>query len=138
MKNAQFMAERFMDEGPEIDLLLSSTANRAQSTMRYYQDQLAIPDTMVSLERKIYGAGVRDMMQILENIDDKHDTVMIFGHNPTFSDLSSYLDANFNDYLVTCARVKVELDIDSWKEIHSNCGKVKEHVFPKQFPEMRE
>ena len=137
-KNAGFMAEKFKDENIAIDFLLSSTATRAQDTMRYYQSHLGLFEEHTQLERRIYGAGVREMVSVIEDITDDYDTVMIFGHNPTFTDLCSHLDHHFYDDLVTCSRVKVELDIDSWKEIHENCGRVKEHIYPKQFPEMRE
>ena len=132
-KDAPFMARQFANEKPSIDLLLSSTAERAKTTMEYYKKALGSNEEAVRLERKLYHADVSSIMIILEELDDDLDTVMIFGHNPTFSELCHYLDNSFRDYLATCARVKIELDIAEWIEIHRNCGRCIEHIYPKKF-----
>jgi len=132
-KDAPKMAKLFALSGPHIDLLLSSTALRARSTMHFYEEALSLPKERIALDQGIYHGNVDSLMDILEELPDNADHVMIFGHNPTFTDLCQHLDHSFTGYLCTSARVKLELDIDSWKEICSGCGSCAEHVFPKMY-----
>jgi phosphohistidine phosphatase len=134
-RDAPYMASFCKSENIALDLLLSSTANRAQSTMRFYQKALEFPESKVVLDQHIYHSDVKTMMTVLSELNDDIENVMIFGHNPTFTDLCHHLDGGFRDYLVTCTRVKIDLEIDAWKEIYGDCGIVMEHIYPKKIQE---
>ena len=131
-RDAPYMASFCKRENIELDLLLSSTANRAESTMRHYQKALEFPESKITLDQRIYHSDVKTLMTILSELSDDVENVMIFGHNPTFTDLCHHLDGGFRDYLATCSRVKIDLEIDSWKEIYGDCGIVMEHIYPKK------
>ena len=129
------MADKFARE-EDVDLIISSPAVRARSTAKYFAEALNIPKERVILDERIYGASVRDMLSIINGIDDMFDSVILFGHNPTFSSLASYLDHNFRDYMVTCARVKIEFDAGLWEQISEDTGQAIYHDYPRKYPEM--
>lgn len=133
--NAKFMAKRFASE-EEIDLIISSPAERAKLTAIEFQNACSIPVDRFIFNEDIYGASVSAMVKITNAISDDHSSIMLFGHNPTFTELASFFDHNFNDHIVTCARVKVEFELDSWKMVGENLGRVIDHDFPRKYVEM--
>lgn len=133
--NAAFMAERFARQVDAVQLV-SSPAVRAISTARYFARALGILEQDIDQREIIYGAGVREMMALVQGLDDAHEAVMLFGHNPTFSDLAHHLDQGFHDHMVTCARVKIEFEVDAWQHIAADSGTVIYHDYPRKYPEM--
>ena len=133
--NGRFMADKFSEE-EEVDLIISSPAVRARTTAKYFAEAAQIPKERVILDERIYGASVREMLKIINGIDNMYDSVILFGHNPTFSSLASFLDHNFRDYMVTCARVKIVFNVGLWEEISEDSGEVAYHDYPRKYPEM--
>jgi phosphohistidine phosphatase len=131
--NAGFMAERFAEDA-QIDIIISSPAIRALSTAEAFAEALGID--RIQAESSIYGAGIREMVHIINSIPNQFESALIFGHNPTFTNLAHHLDHNFNDHLVTCARVKFEFEVDDWGMIGSDSGIAVSHHYPRMYPEM--
>ncbi len=134
--NAEFMAKRFANEC-EVDKYITSPAVRAKRTARQFLKAAGGIDSDLFINERIYGAAVRDMIQIIDSLDDNWNSVILFGHNPTFSALANYLDNDFQEHLVTCARVKMEFDVDSWSEVSANTGRTIYLDFPKRYSEMK-
>lgn len=133
--NAPFMAERFA-ESYSVDAIVSSSAARALETANAFAQALGWNEDSIHIEPAIYGAGIREMMDIIQSLDSYWDSVILFGHNPTFSSLAHHLDHGFNDYLVTCARASLTFELDDWDAVIRDSGRVTEYVYPRQYPEM--
>jgi len=133
--NAPFMAERFAESHP-VDAIISSSATRALETAIAFSKAMGWKKDRVIIEPAIYGAGIREMMDLILSLDTSWESVIFFGHNPTFSSLANHLDHSFNDYLVTCARASLTFDVDEWSSVFRDSGQVIEHIYPRQFPEM--
>ena len=57
---------------------------------------------------------------------------MLFGHNPTFTNLANYFIEDKIDNLPTSGYVSVDFETDNWNEI-ANCKIIKTTViFPKE------
>jgi len=128
--NADFLSVKFA-QNHGVDKILSSPAVRALTTAITFAKALGIEEDEVSQNKDIYGASIEEMMAIINGIEDENDTVMLFGHNPTFELLAAELDHNFNQAMVTCARVKIEFDFDSWAHLNGQQGH-KSGSFPHQ------
>jgi len=128
------MAKLFAKEN-NVDLLISSTAKRAKRTAAYFADAFGQSKTAIELHKSLYACSVADFMAVINKVDDHHDAIMIFAHNPGLSELGHYLDQNFNDDLVTCSRVKIVFEVDSWQEISFDLGQVVEHDYPRKHPD---
>ena len=133
--NAAFMSEKFAEHNA-VDLIISSPADRAKTTAIYFATALGIDLDDIQYEELIYGASAAELHQLICKIPNEHSNVMIFGHNPTFTDLAWYYDHNFNAHLVTCARAKVVFDFDDWNLLGKDSGSVEEHHYPRMHPEM--
>ncbi|MEI8102330.1 MAG: histidine phosphatase family protein [Chlorobium sp.] len=132
LKAAHFMAELLEEKGVVPELVLASPAQRALSTAEIFCDILGYPKERLETRMEIYEGGAGRLLTILQEIADTSKTAMLFGHNPTITSLSNLLAANDIDSLATCGVVRIDLDLDSWREVRPGSGKLVWYEFPKK------
>lgn len=132
-RDAPFMGELIRKQGGVPDLIISSPANRAFTTASYFADKLSYKKADIDLEKNIYEAGIGSLMKIINRINDKNTSVMIFGHNPGLTMLSNYLSGSYIDNLPTCGVVKLDLNINTWKDAGDLCGTLINFEYPKKY-----
>ena len=71
------------------------------------------------------------MLEMLENVDDRYDSVMIVGHNPAMTTLINMLSGSSVDNMPTCAVAVIDFPIMSWSDLHSADGQLLTYDFPK-------
>jgi phosphohistidine phosphatase len=125
------MAELFAERKMDIDFMLSSPAVRAISTAHYFAEALRMPEQNIVQNKAIYDADVNDLLQIINLIPDKHSTVMMFGHNPGFSQMVHYLTGQPIE-MPTCAIARIGFMQESWAHVSRNCGVLEDFDFPKK------
>lgn len=119
LRDAPAMAERFKERHEPVDLLVSSPAARALATARCYAQALGLP---VTEDQRIYEAHHRALQGVVESLPDEAQRAMLFGHNPGFSLLTEHLCAAGLGDLPTCAIVRIDLTVASWKEVAGGLG----------------
>ena len=72
-------------------------------------------------------------MRIINTTSDKHDTIMFFGHNPTFTMISNYLSDTKIINIPTCGFVQIDFNLESWDDIEGNTGKLILFEYPKKY-----
>lgn len=113
LSDAPIMAARFAVRNEPVDLLLSSTARRALATAEAFATLLKAPP--IRTDKAIYAAHYRAVQGIVAKLPEEARRVMLFGHNPGFTDLCTYLlDRSIGD-LPTCATVRLDLHVDQWR-----------------------
>jgi phosphohistidine phosphatase len=113
------------------DLLLSSSATRAYETARIIAEGLGYPGDRIQKTEALYHASPDDILSELFTLPDDIESVMIFGHNPTFTYfINDYLDETIYN-LPTSGTVCIVFDTDKWEEISSASSHVKFLVTPK-------
>jgi phosphohistidine phosphatase len=133
LREAPFMGEILQKKGIKPDLILSSPAIRAFTTAGFYADALGYPRNKIITKELIYDRGPREIIYMLNEIDDTLDMVMLFGHNPDLSSLSNYL-CNFEEgNLPTCGTVCIDFDIDIWANVGEEKGKLRFYESPKKY-----
>jgi phosphohistidine phosphatase len=115
---------------PEI--FISSHANRAFHTAQIIAKKIGFPEKNIIIERSIYSAGIDNIFSVIFGITDNYNSVMLFGHNPAFTNLANYFFENKIDNLPTSGYVCIEFDTENWNEI-TNSKIIKTTViFPKE------
>jgi phosphohistidine phosphatase len=132
MKAAPFMAALLKKKGIVPELVISSPATRALTTAELFCDTLGYPEKQIQQRIEIYRGGVLDLLKIIQQIPDTCASAMLFGHNPTLTELSNLLTGSYIESLVTCGVVKIDLDIESWKSANPDGGKLDWYDFPKK------
>jgi phosphohistidine phosphatase len=81
-KAAKRIGRHLRQEGPEISLVLCSSARRARDTV-----DLVAPDGRIEIESPLYGATANELLARVRRVPDDAGTVMLVGHNPAIQDL---------------------------------------------------
>ena len=128
------MSEWLAKQTDVPQLFISSDATRALSTAMIFARNLNYPSNELIILQQVYESSVKTLKDVICQIDDKYQSVMLFGHNPGITNLSNDLtDDLFFDDLPTCAVVGLEFDIKAWKETATKKAKIAFHQFPREF-----
>lgn len=131
-RDAPIMAQRCMEYGLAVDLIISSPAVRAFSTAQIFHEvyKLANP---IQKEEYLYHGDPSDFEEALCGVDDSLDCVAIFGHNPGITYLANDLDSNrYIDNVPTAGVVIGVIDIDCWEDFSISNTVLKDFLYPKQ------
>jgi phosphohistidine phosphatase len=113
-KDAPEMAKRLRKRGIPIDLFLSSPAQRAFTTARYFADEYKVGKKDIAVEEKLYNAAPDTFYEVLSTLSDEYKTIALFSHNPGITDFVNTLTQVRVDEMPTCAVYAVTADPDKW------------------------
>lgn len=125
------MAQRAARRLPRPDRLVSSPALRAATTARGFADTLGVAERDIVFEPRIYDAECDALLALVQGLNDADRHVMMFGHNPGFSELAMSLAPCPFAEMPTCALVLLELKVEHWSETGLQCGRLREYLHPK-------
>ena len=130
-RDAPFMAQLLKGkEERNIDAIYSSPAVRAFTTAQYFGDVFGLTPIRVD---EIYEAGEQAILDVLRGLEDSLRTVMLFGHNPTFTILANRFGNSQIDNVPTCGIAKYESTIPEWRDLDFSNGNLTAFYYPKQF-----
>ncbi len=133
LEDAPLMGSILKKKNLKIDKIFSSDALRAKQTIEMIAEEINFDQKSIEFTSELYHASRKELVQFLKNINDHFSTITIVGHNPGLTDLVHFLLEDFGEDLPTCAIVLIELKINSWTEVHANCGELKSFEFPKKY-----
>lgn len=131
VNDANDMASRLGNAGHSPELIISSTAARALQTAKIFCENLKIPDSRISLSDDLYDAEYEDILNVILQADDAFNSLMVFGHNPGFTDLANYLGTTNIDNIPSSGIVILKFDTTNWKKIGRNLAKEELFDYPK-------
>lgn len=136
-RDAPRMGKRLKEKGILPSLIISSPAKRARSTARRIAKELKYKKDDIKEDRKLYHAEEEVILDVIRKLKDKHNSVMLFGHNPGLTNfVNSLQDKEFDlDNLPTCGIAAFQLKIDSWSEIAWGKGTMVFFDYPKRLEE---
>ena len=130
-RSAPDMGRRLALENHRPDLVISSPANRAHSTARIIANELHYDESDILMDERLYFSGTGNMLGLLEEQDDRFESVMIVGHNPAMTSLLNTLCDTPVDDMPTCAIAVVGCGMESWSELRSADRYLLAYDFPK-------
>ena len=117
-------------QNTQWDLLVSSSAQRAQQTAHMISEGMKLDHPRILLEDVLYECSVRQFLQYVNNIEDAYNSVMIVGHNPAISYLAEYLTkADIGD-MSPGSVAMIKFNFTSWKHVSENTGILEKYVTP--------
>ena len=129
LKDAPFMAVQFVKRAGVAELFLSSPAVRARTTCGFFARAAGIPECDIMIEEQLYFGSPESIVAMLQPYALKHNSIILFGHNPTHSNLAYLLCPDFLDDMPTCAIVAISF-ADS---IAAGKGKLMWYDYPKRY-----
>lgn len=125
------MMKKFTELKIVPDLLISSPATRALETAKIFAEGLNYDEKNIKLEESIYFALSGDKFSEFVNKCDKEcDSVMIFGHEPTFSEFAGFLIKDFNYGFPKTAVLAIQFNVNEWSDIDPGTGIQKFFLMP--------
>ena len=116
------------------DRLVASPATRAMTTATLIASELGYPPEGIDPEPGLYGAGVRDTLEIVQAFPDEWASAMIFGHNPTTTSFVNWLSNAAIDNVPTCGVAHIRLDDETWTRLGDAAVELVGYYVPKNLP----
>lgn len=117
-KDAKRTAKRLKAAGVTPQLLISSPANRALETAHIVAGEFGYPVEKIVLKQSAYDApDAETLLAALRDIENHHDSVVLFGHNPSLSELAGNLMAGCAESLPKSGFVVISIAKDGWRDL---------------------
>ncbi len=114
-KDAPMMGKHLVEKELTPQVVLSSTAKRARSTVEALVEVSGFQGDVFYLT-SLYLAEPAEYFKALQSVSDGVERVLVVGHNPGLEGLLQILTAKVES-LNTCALAQLALPIDSWKDL---------------------
>lgn len=117
ISDAYEMAKRIAVKNICPDSIISSPAARALHTAIIFSRVFDFPADEIIINQDLYLAEIQEIMSVITATDDSRKSLMIFGHNPGFTDLADYLSTLNIENVPTTGLVQLKFKTESWKGI---------------------
>jgi phosphohistidine phosphatase len=120
--------------GSVPDRVVSSPAVRAVKTV-----ELAAAagewSCEIAIEDALYEAGTRQVLAVIQEQPDASDTLLLAGHEPSFSETASLLIGGGSLRLPTAAVACIEFEVERWADVRPSGGGLAWLITPKMVGE---
>jgi phosphohistidine phosphatase len=86
----------------------------------------------LKITENLYLRDEDELIEIIKTVDDKLNTLAVFGHNPGFTNLANYFSKDFYDNIPTAGMVLLRFNVDRWNEIDRENLLEEEMIRPKK------
>lgn len=122
---------RFLQQNQQVpEKVVSSSAVRARATA---DTAMAAGDwdCPVVFTDTLYGASVATVIALIQSEDDRISSLLLVGHQPTWSALISNLTGGGDVRFPTAALARIDFETNRWEEVVSATGTLRWLVTPK-------
>ena len=131
IKAVKKMGKYFSKNEKSPEILISSTALRAKETIELAKKSGKWSSQLI-YNSKIYGGSPKIILEIIQQIDEKFNSVCLIGHEPNFSSfISKSTNGEFYRF-PTAAMAYINFEIECWKDIRFGNGTLKWLARPKE------
>lgn len=127
-REAELAGRWLRENAADIDLVVCSSATRAQQTWKRVARQLN-PAPRLRVEDRVYGASERELMAIVKKLPDSAQTVLLIGHNPGLEELVAELGGV--GFAMKTSSIAVLSSRAAWTEVKARWGKLEASVTPR-------
>jgi phosphohistidine phosphatase len=120
LKKTKLIIDFLIKRNTTVDLVISSPAVRAFETAKLVAAGLDYPAGKIKTDRKVYDGYYDRILDIIYGTPNTIDSLMIFGHNPTITQLANLFLHPGIDNMPTSAVVCLTFPTDKWEEIPSS------------------
>ena len=131
-RDAPEMGRRIQAHGIRPSLIVSSPAKRAWTTAKAVAEAINYPREFLHKEDALYLASLDTILDVIMAQDNGFNNLMLFGHNPGFTDMANFLVPGLTNNLPTAGVVSVEIDQDDWNLYERPKTRLVVHDWPKK------
>jgi len=130
ISDAHLVGAELASKNLVIDKVFSSPANRALHTCMICLRELEYPLKNCTIVSDLYDFSGEKVIDFIKNMDDRIDSVLIFGHNHAFTYIANAMGDKHIDNVPTSGFVQLQFKENSWS--HVTKGATIQTIFPKQ------
>ena len=97
-------------------------------------DAINYPREFLQKESALYLAPLDTILDVIMAQDNGFNNLMLFGHNPGFTDMANFLVPGLTNNLPTAGVVSVEIDQDDWNLYERPKTRLLVHDWPRKHP----
>ena len=131
-KAAPIMGGALKERGLIPEVIYASPSVRTRMTSALLAEALGFPTEQIEFIDSFYGTSPGGVVQFASKLDESLSSVMLVGHNPTWTDLCHRLTGDYLENLPTSGIIVIDFDIGHWREL-SNQGKINALLIPRDF-----
>ena len=133
-RDAEFMPAKLLELGVTADLFLTSPANRARTTAEYFAKAFGLDKKQIRVVDELYGAGPYDIIEVVQQVEDDIESVFVFGHNPTMTELANmFPGVSAIDNVPTCGILQAKTMVSRWSGWSPDVSAFTGFYYPKQY-----
>jgi len=132
LDNATLMGRILKERGIQFDLMVSSPALRAATTAELLASELGYPTESIDFDKKLYGAEVNTLLEVVQAFPDNKARIALVAHNPGLTDFCNYLCSAGISNLPTCAIAGIEFSVDDWSAVYRDTGTLDLYEYPRK------
>lgn len=132
LKDAPVMGKILADKNIHPDLILSSPAQRAKTTAVEIARKLSFPEKAITYDASLYESDIETLIEVIRGVSDTCQTLIIFGHNPEFTECANILCGADIENIPTCGVVAMQLKENNWKSVGLDSAELLFFDIPKQ------
>lgn len=129
--NANLIGSVLKERGEIPGLFITSPAIRALSTAFIFARKMNFSWDHILIHESIYEAAFTDLLNVIKSVPDEYSSVMLFGHNPSFTDAVNKLSGAGIGNVPTSAVACIDFEAGTWEEIAPGGGKLRSFDTPK-------
>lgn len=117
IRDAYHSSQWLRQEGYCPDLIISSPATRALHTALIFAKSLDYAYAKIQIEGQLYLCTAKEMHNVVKGLDNRHEKVFLFAHNPT---ITNYLNQRIDhriDNVPTTGVACLQFNSSSWADL---------------------
>jgi phosphohistidine phosphatase len=130
---SRLMASKLKEKENNPGVIITSPAFRALETALIFAGIFGIsPDKIIIDSNLYFNIDQNSLMTILKNTSEDLDTIMLFGHNPSFTELPELLGKESFGILPKSGIICLSFKTKTWSGITRNGGHIEYFLKPKK------
>ena len=130
MGEAMKMGDRLVQLGVRPSLIVTSPALRCADTAKLLAARMGYDTNAVRQEPDLYEASVRNLLSVINGLEETHERVMLVGHNPAATYLAEFLTRAEIGSLPTGGTVYMTFEGQKWSEVTGQSAKLVWFEYP--------
>lgn len=130
-RDGPFMAAHSRHLGFRIDSILSSPANRALTTAKFFKSEYQAETDDISIESDLYFGSESDWLHLINELPEDTKFPAFFSHNPTITIMANMFAKSILDNVPTCGVIHLQSAASTWQEFDTNNTVMANYYFPK-------
>ena len=127
------MAGKLREVEKKPGIMITSPAFRALETAYIFAEEFNIPYEKIIINSNLYNKmSIHYLSEFLSLTSDDIETITLFGHNPSFTDIADNLCKGDCGFMPKCGVIGLSFNINKWSDIKLNTGKMEYFLKPEK------